>query len=137
MGSGEAGANTAALVHQEGTRAPGTDVDAKPHGHIVTGPDKVPDGKILTVSEEIRIDPKFRPVLDPEFVPASLWNRAYRDAVGRAGGDPLALALERSDGSVSVCRTAILPHEGAGARVNERYVEGLLSFCCGRRAGGG
>ena len=136
MGSGEAGANTAALVHQEGTRAPGTYVDAKPHGHIVTGPDKVPDGKILTVSEEIRIDPKFRPVLDPEFVPASLWNRAYRDAVGRAGGgDPLALALERSDGSVSVCRTAILPHEGAGAKVNERYVERLLKFLLWQKGG--
>jgi hypothetical protein len=60
------------------------------------------------MSATISVSPKFRPVLDPEFLPASLWNRVYR-ALARAGGArPLAIALERSDGGISVYRTAIL-----------------------------
>ena len=76
----------------------------------------------------LTITPKFRPVLDPGFVAASLWNRAYRSLVQAGRGDDLAIALERSDGSVSVFRTAILPHEGANAALNHRYVERLLKF---------
>jgi predicted NBD/HSP70 family sugar kinase len=85
---------------------------------------------------DVPVQPKFRPVLDPEFVPASLWTRAYCDAVQQArGGDPLALALERSDGSVSVYRTAVLPHEGANVAVNQRYVERLLKFLLWQKGG--
>jgi hypothetical protein len=53
--------------------------------------------------------PKFRPVLDPGFVPASLWNRAFR-AKAVESGQPgtLAVALERKDGSTSVFRTPVL-----------------------------
>jgi predicted NBD/HSP70 family sugar kinase len=82
------------------------------------------------------IEPRFRPVLDPEFVPASLWNRAFRAAVhDQHGGDPLAIALERGDGAVSVYRSAILPHEGAAARLNERYVERLVKFLLWQKGG--
>ena len=84
----------------------------------------------------MQIQPKFRPVLDPEFLPASLWNRAYRAAVTRAGGgEPLALALERSDGSVSVHRTAILPHAGPEAALNLRYAERLVKFLLWQKGG--
>jgi predicted NBD/HSP70 family sugar kinase len=55
--------------------------------------------------------------------------------VKAAGGPPLALALERSDGSVSVYRTAILPHEGANVALNERYVERLLKFLLWQKGG--
>jgi predicted NBD/HSP70 family sugar kinase len=81
------------------------------------------------------ISPQFQPVLDPTFVPASLWNRAYRGRVQESGGHPLALALERGDGSVSVYRTAILPHGGAHAVVNHRYVERLLKFLLWQKGG--
>jgi len=92
--------------------------------------------KIRSVSAEIRVQPKFRPVLDPEFVPASLWNRAYRAVVhSMCGGDPLALALERSDGSVSVYPTGILPHRGRHIDVNNRYVERLLKFLLWQKGG--
>ena len=74
-------------------------------------------------------------MLDPEFVPASLWNRAYRAAVQAGRGKPLALALERSDGSVSVHRSAILPHEGANVAVNHRYAERLLKFLLWQKGG--
>src|ERR1019366_1003556 len=79
---------------------------------------------------------KFQPVLDPEFVPASLWNRAYRARVRESGGGRnLAIALERSDGSVSVFRTAVLPHEGTNVAVNHRYVERLLKFLLWQKGG--
>jgi predicted NBD/HSP70 family sugar kinase len=79
---------------------------------------------------------KFRPVLDSEFIPASLWNRAYRARVKESGGGRnLAIALERSDGSVSVFRTAVLPHEGKNVAVNNRYVERLVKFLSWQRGG--
>ena len=57
------------------------------------------------------LSPKFRPALDPDFMPASLWIAAYRDLVKTTGGGvPFALALERADGAISTLRTAALPH---------------------------
>jgi predicted NBD/HSP70 family sugar kinase len=79
---------------------------------------------------------KFRPVLDSDFIPASLWNRLYRARVRESGGGRnLAIALERSDGSVSVYRTAVLPHEGKNVAVNNRYVERLLKFLLWQKGG--
>ena len=83
----------------------------------------------------ISVSPKFRPVLDPGFVPASLWNRAYRAAVAESGGQPLAFALERGDGSVSVFHASALPHEGANAALNYRYAERLLKFLLWQKGG--
>jgi len=83
----------------------------------------------------VAIAPKFCPPLDPDFVPASLWNRAYRAAVREAGGQALAIALERSDGSVSVCHTEILPHEGSYQAINHRYVERLVKFLLWQKGG--
>ncbi|HXB72693.1 MAG TPA: hypothetical protein VNY05_30940 [Candidatus Acidoferrales bacterium] len=91
------------------------------------------------MSPRISVSPAFRPVLDPEFIPACLWNRAYRAALretGREGGPQgLAIALERSDGSVSVCHTAVLPHEGGNVAINHRYVERLLKFLLWQKGG--
>ena len=80
--------------------------------------------------------PKFCPVLDPEFVPGSLWNRGYRAKVEESGkASLLGIALQRADGSRSVYRTAILPHEPANAAANERYVERLLKFLLWQKGG--
>ncbi|HLI83070.1 MAG TPA: hypothetical protein VKV17_04080 [Bryobacteraceae bacterium] len=82
------------------------------------------------------ISPKIRPPLDPDFLPASLWNRAYRYAVKASGGGAsLAFALERSDGSVSTFRTAVLPHHGAHIPLNERYAERLVKFLLWQKGG--
>jgi len=81
------------------------------------------------------IQPKFRPPLDPGFVPVSLWNRAYHARVRESDGVNLAIALERSDSTVSVYRTAILPHEGANVVANQRYVERLLKFLLWQKGG--
>jgi predicted NBD/HSP70 family sugar kinase len=85
------------------------------------------------MSASIRVTPRFRPALDPEFVPAALWNGAFRALSG--ANRPLAIALERGDGSVSVFRTTALPHEGAGARLNDRYVERLVKFLLWQKGG--
>jgi predicted NBD/HSP70 family sugar kinase len=78
------------------------------------------------------VAPHFRPPLDAAIVPAALWNRAYR-AMG--ANQPLAIALERGDGAISVFRTAALPHEGACAALNNRYVERLVKFLLWQKGG--
>jgi len=68
-------------------------------------------------------------VLDPDFQPVVLWNKAYRE---RCAADPesteLAIALSRPDGTVFVHRTPLLPHEGENIALNNRYVERLVKF---------
>jgi len=81
---------------------------------------------------DLPISPKFRPPLDSGFAAAALWNRAYRSL---GASIPLAIALERSGGSVSVYRTAILAHEGAAVALNHRYVERLLKFLLWQKGG--
>jgi predicted NBD/HSP70 family sugar kinase len=76
-----------------------------------------------------------RSPLDLEFLPASLWNRAYREMVQAQGGSKLAIALERNDGAVSALRTDILPHHGANIALNHRYVERLLKFLLWQKGG--
>ena len=84
----------------------------------------------------ISVTPRFRPILDPGFLPAVLWNRSYRVAVKESReGQRLALALERSDGSRSVFHTAILPHEGANISLNLRYTERLVKFLLWQKGG--
>lgn len=90
---------------------------------------------VLSSQSKMNIAPQFRPVLDPEFVPASLWNRAFADAVrASGGGEPLALALERSDGSVSVFHTRVFS-AGAQDAENLRYAERLLKFLLWQKGG--
>lgn len=84
----------------------------------------------------IQIWPKFRPPLDHGFVSASLWNRAFQSKVEETGRrQNLAIALERSDGSVSVFRTTVFPHEGEFIAPNEIYVERLVKFLLWQRGG--
>src|SRR5438132_6631421 len=73
--------------------------------------------------------PTVVPPLDLEFRPAALGNRRYRQAVAAAKIKvPLAIALERNDGHVSVRKTEILP-AGAGHDAATRlYVERLVKF---------
>jgi predicted NBD/HSP70 family sugar kinase len=82
------------------------------------------------------VAPKFRPVLDPGFVPASLWNRAYRARVAESGSPhEIVIAVERTDGSVSTYRTAVLPHEGANVALNERYIERIVKMLLWQKGG--
>jgi predicted NBD/HSP70 family sugar kinase len=84
----------------------------------------------------LSVSPKLRPVLDPEFLPAVLWNRAYRDLVARdAGARPFALALVRADGRASVHRDRVLAATHPAAAHTLRYVERLLKFLLWQKGG--
>ena len=79
---------------------------------------------------------KHRPRLDPDFVPAILWNRSYAAKVAKTpGSKPLAISLERGDSTVSVYRTTVLPHTAENSGLNIRYVERLLKFLLWQRGG--
>jgi predicted NBD/HSP70 family sugar kinase len=84
------------------------------------------------------IDPKHRPVLDPDFVPAILWNRAYEAwAEVDPGSTPLVIAITRPDGTVFRHETRILPNEGEGAGLNLRYVERIVKLLLWMKGGSG
>ena len=88
------------------------------------------------MSAPFAIHPRRPPVLDKGFVPASLWNRAYRQAVRQSGrSEKLVICLERSDGSVSAYPTEIFPHSDRWIDVNVRYVERLLKFLLWAQSG--
>ncbi|MCP5541016.1 MAG: ROK family protein [Akkermansiaceae bacterium] len=80
---------------------------------------------------------KCPPPLEPGFVPAALWNRAFRGRV-RESGDarPFGVALEQPDGAVSVYRTEILPETGPeNAALNTRFATHLVKFLLWQRGG--
>ncbi|MBC8329991.1 MAG: ROK family protein, partial [Planctomycetes bacterium] len=84
----------------------------------------------------LSVDVPVRPGLDPGFLPAALWNRAYRE---RAAADPasteLRLGLGRADGTCFVHDARILPHSAATAALNLRYVERLVKTLLWQRGG--
>jgi predicted NBD/HSP70 family sugar kinase len=71
--------------------------------------------------------PTIAPPLDPGFRPISLGNRQYRAAASAAARKvPLAIALERNEGCLSVFRTEVFD---SGAEEGTRtYVERLVKF---------
>lgn len=83
------------------------------------------------------IELRCQPPLDPGFLPAALWNRAFAGRVQReGGGTPLGIALEQADGTVSVHRTAILPENSAeNATLNFQFTERLVKFLLWQRGG--
>ena len=83
------------------------------------------------------VHPRHVPEIDPGFLPAVLWNRAYAQAVRASrGGTRLALALVRQDGTVFRHGTRILPATAANAAVNFTYVERLLKFLLWQKGAG-
>lgn len=82
----------------------------------------------------LSLDHKIRPPLDPDYVPAALWNAAYRRRCV-ADSHPLAIATERGDGTVSRFDTSVLPHTGTNIPLNRKYVERLVKFLLWSRGG--
>ena len=66
---------------------------------------------------------KHTPKLDPEFIPFGIWSDAYR----ANAKTPIAIAVERNDGSISVRHTAICGTAEA-AQADYRYVERFVKF---------
>lgn len=85
---------------------------------------------------KISVSPKILPPLDPEFLPACLWNRAFLKAVEESKtGEDLALALHRPNGSISVFKTRVFSSSPETDPLNVRYVERLLKFLLWQRGG--
>jgi predicted NBD/HSP70 family sugar kinase len=76
------------------------------------------------------LNPLRVPELDPGFVPAVLWNRAYRETV--QDGVPLVLGLEGENGRFSRYETVVRPVTDPETL---RYVERLVKFLLWARGG--
>jgi predicted NBD/HSP70 family sugar kinase len=82
------------------------------------------------------LEMKVKPDLDPDFVPASLWNQTYRDLTSQDPDRmPLSIALRRPDNTVSVYETEILPHEKGNVPLNIQYVERLVKSLLWQKGG--
>ncbi len=84
----------------------------------------------------MNIQPKITPVLDPGFVPAVLWNRAYEAKVAATEGSrQLDIALTRQDGTCFRWSGRILPHTGDNVALNKTYVERIVKFLLWQKGG--
>ena len=76
------------------------------------------------------------PVLDPGFLPAVTWNRAYRAAAVAAPGQrTLDLALVRQDGTAFRWSSPLLPEAPEHAATTLRYVERAIKFLLWQKGG--
>ncbi|MDE0819814.1 MAG: ROK family protein [Opitutales bacterium] len=80
--------------------------------------------------------PTFQAPLDPEFQPAILWRRKFKEMV-EASGDPAPcnIALEQADGSIFHHETRLLPASHPEVESNFRHVERLIKFLLWSRGG--
>lgn len=75
------------------------------------------------------IAPRVQPVLDPDFRPASLATRAFREALRASGSaTPVTLALEQADGSIFHYRTEIAAEGTPAAAGNFTIIERFAKF---------
>ncbi len=81
----------------------------------------------------MNVNSLIKPELDPDFLPAALWNRAYQKLVeeGDASTD-VSIALVRPDQTCTVYETRILPNEEVQTL---RYLERILKFLLWQRGG--
>lgn len=76
---------------------------------------------------ELDYRPKILPPLDKGFRPAALENKAFINAVRESGNaSPLAIALERENGYISVFKTQILPENAENTPRNLHYADRLV-----------
>lgn len=76
------------------------------------------------------------PVLDPGFLPAVTWNRAYRaEALAAPGCRTLELALVRQDGTAFRWASPLLPDASEYAATTLRYVERAVKFLLWQKGG--
>ena len=77
----------------------------------------------------IDITPAFRPKLDPDFIPAALWNQAYlRLADATKDSLPVRISIERPDGTCWTYDTKILPDTPKNADATWLYCERLVKL---------
>jgi predicted NBD/HSP70 family sugar kinase len=81
-------------------------------------------------------EPACKVPLDPGFRPASLATRVHQTVVEDAGGgEPLVIALQRPDGSVSRFETAVLPEGHGQIDKSIQHAERVFKFLLWQRGG--
>lgn len=84
----------------------------------------------------IDISLKRKPILDPGFTPANLWNREYEKSVKADGrGESLIIAVERGNGMISTQQVKVFPHEGEFVALNIKYIERLVKYLLWMKGG--
>jgi hypothetical protein len=84
----------------------------------------------------LTVAPKIRPSLDPEFMPAALWQRAYQELVDKdSGARPFAMVLMRPDGTVFRHDSRVLGASSPAAALTLIYAERLLKFLLWMKGG--
>jgi predicted NBD/HSP70 family sugar kinase len=82
------------------------------------------------------VTPRVRPSLDPEFLPAALWNRAYAALVAKdPAARPFAIALVRKDGTTFRHESRVLSAGHPAAAATITYAERLLKFLLWMKGG--
>lgn len=87
----------------------------------------------------LAVTAQFQPPRDRAFLPAALWNHAYRKAVDTASESELAslsIGLVRGE-QVEVARETKLLSAPAASALTERYLERLIKFLLWQRGGDG
>lgn len=80
--------------------------------------------------------PLVTPELDPGFLPALLWNRAFAAAVEKdPAARPVTVAVTRPDGLCFRWETRLLPDEPAHRGINYRHVERAVKFLLWMKGG--
>ncbi len=88
------------------------------------------------MTERLSIQPHFIPPLDPEFRPAVLANRKFRETVAASGGGvPLIFGIEQLNGALSRFETRVFPENHPLADANLPYAERLFKFLLWQRGG--
>ncbi|HXZ99762.1 MAG TPA: ROK family protein [Candidatus Binatia bacterium] len=83
----------------------------------------------------IEVQPAVVAPLDRGFLPAALFNRKYRELASALGGEPLRVALERGDGSISTFSTAVVPPAAGHLDATLLYVERIVKSLLWQRGG--
>jgi len=82
------------------------------------------------------VRPVVAPPLERSFLPAALWNRAFRALVAKdAGARPLTLVLRSADGAVARHDSRVLGRGHPAAALNLTYAERLLKFLLWQKGG--
>jgi predicted NBD/HSP70 family sugar kinase len=77
----------------------------------------------------IKTSPLCKPQLDPDFVPAALWNREYRKAVAEAADSrEIRIAVDRPEGTTWIYQTSLLPKSDASSADTFKYCERIVKF---------
>lgn len=77
----------------------------------------------------IYVKPTFVPKLDPDFIPAALWNEAYLKLVdSNKDSVPIRISISRPDDMAWIYDTRLLPDTADNSEANWLYCERLIKF---------